>query len=75
MAIYRQFSEASFDEADVARLSEAYECALKKLRLADRHDPVTEVIATKVIEIYRSGEHSPPTVCTRVLEELGVTSN
>ena len=51
MAIYRHLSEASFGEADVARLIEAYECALKKLQLADRHDPVTEVIATKIIEI------------------------
>ena len=56
-------------------MSEAYECALKKLRLADRDDPVTEVVATKIIEIYRSGEHSPPTVCTRVLEELGAAPN
>ena len=71
MAIYRHLSEASFGEADVALLSEAYECALRKLRLADRQDPVSEVVATKIIEIFRSGEHDPPTLCTRVIEELG----
>ena len=72
MAIYRHLSEASFGEADVARLGEAYECALKKLRLADRHDPVTQLIATKIIEIYRSGDHDPSHVCIQVLKDLGV---
>jgi hypothetical protein len=72
MAIYRHLNEASFGEADVERLGAAYECALKKLQLLDRDDPVTELIAGKIIEIYRSGEHDPPTVCTRVLQELGV---
>ena len=71
MAIYRHLSEASFGEADVARLSEAYECALKKLHLADRHDPITELIATKIIQVYRGGDHDPLHVCSKVLKELG----
>jgi hypothetical protein len=73
MAIYRHLGEAAFGEADVARLGEAYECALKKLRLADREDPVTELIASKVIEIYRGGEHDPSAVCARALRDLGVS--
>ena len=62
MAIYRHLNGASFGEADVERLGAAY---------ADRNDPVTELIAGKIIEIYRSGEHDPPTVCARVLQEFG----
>ena len=72
MAIYRHLKEASFCEADLTRLAEAYECALTKLRLADRHDPVTELIATKVIEIYRGGDHDPAHVCGQVLKDLGL---
>jgi hypothetical protein len=72
MAIYRHLEGASFGEADVERLGEAYECALNKLRLVDRKDPVTELVAGKIIEIYRSGEHDPSAVCARALEELGV---
>ena len=71
MAISRHLGEASFGEADVARLGEAYECALTKLRLADRHDPLTELIATKIIEIYRGGEHDPSIMCSRVLKDFG----
>ena len=73
MAIYRHLAEASFGEADVERLGAAYECALTKLRLVDRKDPVTELVAGKIIEIYRSGEHDPPTVCARAIKELGVS--
>lgn len=72
MAIYRHLNEASFGEADVARLGEAYECALKKLGLADRKDPFTEMVATKIIEIYRGGEHDPSALCARTLKDLGV---
>ena len=72
MAIYRHLSGASFGEADVARLGEVYERVLKKLRLVDRKDPITELIATKIIEVYRSGEHDPSQLCSRVLKDLGV---
>jgi hypothetical protein len=73
MAIYRQLKEASFEEAEIAQLSAAYEIALKKLRLVDRRDPVTELIASKIIDVFRSGEHDPEKMCARVLQELGVS--
>ena len=73
MAIYRHLAEASFGEADVERLGAAYECALTKLRLVDRKDPVTELVAGKIIEIYRSGEHDPSAVCDRAVKELGAS--
>jgi hypothetical protein len=73
MAIYRHLAGASFGEADVERLATAYECALTKLRLVDRKDPVTELVAGKIIEIYRSGEHDPTTVCARAIKELGAS--
>jgi hypothetical protein len=72
MAISRHLSETSFGEADVERLGAAYECALKKLRLVDRKDSVTELIAAKIIEIYRGGEHDPSHLCIRVLKDLGL---
>ena len=75
MAIYRHLAEASFGEADVERLDAAYECALNKLRLVDRKDPVTEFVAAKIIEIYRSGEHDPSAVCARALKELGARAS
>ena len=56
MAIYRLLQEATWDQADINRMTAAYEAALKALRLADRTDPLTELIARKIIEVtLRSG--------------------
>ena len=72
MAIRRRLQEAAFEEAAVAQLSEAYEAALEKLRLIDRRDPITELIAAKIIEVFRTGEDDPSKLCSRALQELGV---
>lgn len=72
MAIQRLLTEGSFDPDDVRRLTAAYEGALDLLRLQDRRDPVTELIAAKIIQVYRLGERDPPRICARALKELGV---
>jgi hypothetical protein len=72
MAIYRLVREAAFDQADIDRMAAAYEAALTALRLVDRDDPITELIAKKIIEIARAGERDPPSICVRALKELGV---
>ena len=65
MAIYRLLQAASFDQSDIDRMTAAYEAALKILRLADRTDPLTELIAKKIIEVARTGEHDPARICAR----------
>jgi hypothetical protein len=72
MAIYRLLKEAAFSPEDVRRMTAAYEAALQLLRLNDRNDPVTELLAAKTIQIFRLGENDPPRICARVLKELGV---
>ena len=72
MAISRLLQEAGFDQADIDRMVAAYDAALKLLRLADRNDPITEIVARKIIEVARSGEHDPARICVRALKELGV---
>jgi hypothetical protein len=70
--IYRLLEEASFDVDDIRIITAAYEAALQLVMLRDRQDPLTELIANKIIEVYRSGEHDPPRLCARALQELGV---
>ena len=72
MAIYRLLREASFDQPDIDRMTAAYETALKTLRLADRTDPLTELIAKKIIDVARHGERDPAHICARAIRELGV---
>lgn len=72
MAIHRLLREAAFDQTDIDRMTAAYEAALNVLRLADRSDPLTELIAKKIIEITQRGERDPPRICASALKELGV---
>ncbi len=53
-------------------MAAAYEAALELLHLKDRHDSLTELVANKIIEVYRAGEHNPPRLCARSLIEMGV---
>jgi len=72
MAIYRLLQEASFDQPSIDRMTAAYEATLKMLRLVDRSDPLTELIAKKIIEVARNGEHDPARICARAIKEFGV---
>jgi hypothetical protein len=67
VAIQRLLREASFGPDDIRRLTAAYEGTLDLLRLLDRTDPVTELIAAKVIQVYRMGEQDPPRICARAI--------
>lgn len=71
MAIYRLLREASFGPDEIERMTAAYEAALKLLRLADRTDPITELIAQKIVETARTGERDPERICTLALMGLG----
>jgi hypothetical protein len=72
MAIYRYFREGSFDPRDIERLGTAYEAAIEMLRLKDRQDQVTEIIAAKIIQVWRLGESDPAKICARAIKELGI---
>src|SRR6516225_5985364 len=50
-AICRLLEKSSVPLEEVSRLVAAYERTLRALDLVDRHDPVTEIVAKKVIEI------------------------
>jgi hypothetical protein len=52
-------------------MPEAHENALHMLRLVDRTDLVTEIVATKIIEIWRAGEHDAHRIAALSFEELG----
>ena len=70
MTIYKLFQEATFGPDDIARISSAYEMVLLKLQLANRSDPITQIIASKVIELFRLGEHDPAILCQKVVSDL-----
>jgi hypothetical protein len=72
MAIYRLLKFAAFDPEDISCMTTAYEDALVVLRLADRQDPITELVAKKIIEVSQQGERDPVRLREKALSELGI---
>ncbi len=70
MAIYRMLHNTAFDPDTVKALMNAYEQACAALALVDRTDPLTEIVAKKVIEYAKSGERDAARLCEAVLKEL-----
>jgi hypothetical protein len=72
MAIYRILKLAAFEPDAITRMVTAYEDALRVLGVADLQDPITEIVAKKIIELAPQGESDPMRLRQRALEELGI---
>ena len=59
MAIYRLFQKSAFGPEEIERMTTAYVEALRALGLTNRADPMTEILARKIIEIAQTGERDP----------------
>jgi hypothetical protein len=70
MAIYRILQRSAFEPEDIRRIAEAYELALRELRLHNHDDPLTETVAQCIIESAQTGEKDPRLICARALERL-----
>lgn len=55
---------------EIGPMTAAYEQALHMLGLVDPADPITEVIAKKIIEVVQTGEQNPARISRRALLEL-----
>ena len=66
-----KYINVEMGSAEIDRLNVAYAKVLRILYLVDRHDPVTEIIARKVIDVGQSsGVADPQAVADTVIREL-----
>ena len=70
MTIRRLLKETAFDLEAAAILTAAYDECARQLRLVDREDPLTQVLAKNIIEAARRGERDPTRLCQQVLDSL-----
>jgi hypothetical protein len=57
---------------EIRRLEAAYEQTLRTIGLKDRNDPITEMIAKKVIEIAQTGVRDPAQISALAIKEIGI---
>jgi hypothetical protein len=67
---YRILQNSPLSPEDVSRLAAAYEATLKALDLADRSDPITELVARKIIEIGQTGVRDPLQISRLAVTDL-----
>lgn len=70
MAIYRLIETGSFGPDEIKAMAAAYESALTDLRLTDRNDPLTELIAKSIVNVTATGERDPKNIKERALNVL-----
>ena len=72
MPINRLLEGGVFGPEDIKVLNEAYESALRDLHLVDRNDPLTELVAKKVIEARRGDIRDPAQISKLAIKALGL---
>jgi hypothetical protein len=60
----------AFDPEATRAMGVAFEKACAALRLADRTDPVVELVAKRIIVLAKAGERNPDRLCEGVLKEF-----
>jgi hypothetical protein len=72
MPIYRLLQNSPLGPEEIEVLTDAYEYTLRKLSLVDRNDPLTELIARKIIELGQRGVREVKQLSELTIKELGV---
>jgi hypothetical protein len=70
MPIYRLLEGQVFDAETAEMLGQCYESILTELKLTVRTDPITLLVAGRVIEFATQGERDPARLRQRVIESL-----
>jgi hypothetical protein len=70
MPIRGALQTRAFGPEDIETIAVAFEDALRELKLVDRSDPLTEIVAKKMIEIAEQGERDPLRLRDRTLRAV-----
>jgi hypothetical protein len=72
MSVYLQLQTHAMGSKEASRITEAYEHALRTLCVKHRDDPLTEMIAKKIIKIAQTGIEDPARISALAIGELEI---
>jgi hypothetical protein len=72
MPIYRLLKNCTLGPEELSGIIAAYKQALDTLCVKDRDDPLTEMIAKKIIKIAQTGVHDSAQLSALAIKQLGV---
>ena len=71
MAIRRLIAAGSYEPEKIRAMTDAYDIALIVLRLNDKDDPITELLAKSIAGIVATGERKPGEIATKAIAAVG----
>ena len=71
MAIRRLIAAGSYEPEEIRAMVDAYDIALIVLRLTDKDDPITELLAKSIAAVAATGERLPGEIATKAIAALG----
>ena len=63
-------NDRAFSAEEATVLIEAFEDTLRALKLTDREDPITLLVAKRVVELAKEGERDPVQLRNRTLKTI-----
>jgi hypothetical protein len=73
MAIRRLIAAGSYGLDEIRAMTEAFDIALIVLRLSDRDDAITELLAKALAAVVATGEHKPGAIANEAIMALGIS--
>ena len=73
MAIYKLITSGSYGPDEIKAMTAAYESALVEIGVADRDDPLTEMLAKSILTVTATGERDPEKLKERALHALRIS--
>lgn len=70
MPIYRLLQDGQFGPREIDKITKAYEEALKMIGLTDRSSLAAEVLATRIIAAFQSGETDQHRIAEKAVARL-----
>jgi hypothetical protein len=72
MAIRRLIAAGSYRPEEIRAMTEAFDIALIVLRLTDKDDPITELLAKAIAGVVATGERKPGEIANKAIDALGI---
>jgi hypothetical protein len=75
MTVHNLFKSSPFGPEEIGVLASAYEQTLQTLGLRERDDPLTGMVARKIISLAQTGVRDASTLAERAIAELGFSEH
>ena len=75
MTVHNLFKNSPFGPEEIGVLASAYQQTLHTLGLRERDDPLTEMVAKKIISLAQTGVRDASTLAERAIADLSFSEH